>query len=336
MTLPLMLKTKRLLWIMILILSAGCRSSSATASPTTPPQAVLTAAAETADARLTELARPTETATPTPPPIFDLPTVTPTLPTLGTISPTLLASPGAPTGSPPPPSTGGDLAEYWADITVPDGTQFDPGEKFTKVWRLRNSGATTWTPDYSLAFFGGAQMSAPTAVSVGSTVAPGSTVDISVDMVAPLSPGTYRGFWKMRNAAGEFFDYAVFVEIQVIGGTPGATTTPGQAGNGRVTDVRMAVDDASPDECPYTFTFTGTITLSAPATVTYRLEAGSDTPGFTFNLPSEQTGSFGSGTHTLSFFLTISSSVDGWAQLHVLAPNDVTSNQATFSLRCSP
>ncbi len=329
-----MLRTERFFLFMLAILMAGCRSSSTTASPTTPPQAVLTAAAQTADARLTELARPTETSTPTPPPIFDLPTVTPTLPGFGT--PTLPATSAVQTSSPPPPSTSGDLAEYWADITVPDGTQFGPGEKFTKVWRLRNSGATTWTPDYSLAFFGGAQMSAPSAVAIGSTVAPGSTIDISVEMIAPDSPGTYRGFWKMRNSAGEFFDYAVFVEIQVVGGTPGATTPPGQTGQGRVTDVGMAVDDASPDECPYTFTFTGTITLSAPATVTYRLEAGSDTPGFTFNLPPEQTASFGSGIHSLSFFLTISSTVDGWAQLHVLAPNDITSNQATFSLRCSP
>lgn len=336
MTISLMSNTKRSLWLVIPILMVACRPSTATASPTPPPQAVLTAAAQTADARLTELARPTETATSTPPPIFDLPTVTPTQPGLGTTSPTLPATPGAPAGSPPPPSASGDLAEYWADITVPDGTQFDPGEQFTKVWRLRNSGATTWTPDYSLAFFGGAQMSAPAAVSIGATVAPGGTIDISVDMVAPLSPGIYRGFWKMRNAAGEFFNYAVFVEIQVVGGTPGATIPPGQTGDGRVTDVRMAVDDAAPDECPYTFTFSGTITLNAPATVTYRLEAGSDTPGFTFNLPPEQTGSFGSGTHTLSFFLTISSSVDGWAQLHILAPNDVISNQATFSLRCSP
>lgn len=331
-----MLKIERLIWFVMGILIAGCRSSSVTASPTTPPQAVLTAAAQTADARLTELARPTDTPTPTPPPIFNLPTVTPTIPGFEMTTPTLPASPGAPTGSPPPPSIGGDLAEYWADITVPDGTQFDPGERFTKVWRLRNSGTTTWTPDYSLAFFGGAQMSAPSAVVLGSTITPGSTVDISVDMMAPESPGTYRGFWKMRNAAGEFFDYAVFVEIQVVGGTPGATTPPGQTGDGRVTDVSITVDDASPDECPYTFNFTATITLSAPATVTYRLEAGSDTPGFTFNLPPEQTGAFGSGTHSLSFFLTISSTVDGWAQLHILAPNDVTSNQVSFSLRCTP
>lgn len=331
----LIMKTGWLIWLALAIIVTGCRSTAATTSPTHPPEGVLTAAAQTANARLTELARPTNTATITPPPIFDLPTVTPTLPGVGTATP-LTASPGGLPTDTPASSTGGDQAEYWADITVPDGTQFKPGEKFTKVWRLRNSGTSTWTPDYSLTFFGGAQMSAPSAVSVGSTVAPGSTVDISVDMIAPESPGTYRGFWKMRNATGEFFDYAVFVEIQVVGGTPGATTPPGQPGSGKVTDVKMVVDDASPDECPYTFTFTATVTLSGPATMTYRLEAGSDTPGFTFNLPPEQTGSFDGGTHSLSFFLTISSSVDGWVQLHILAPDDMTSNQAMFTLRCSP
>ena len=31
-----------------------------------------------------------------------------------------------------------DRAQFLADVTVPDGTRFDPGQAFTKTWKLRN------------------------------------------------------------------------------------------------------------------------------------------------------------------------------------------------------
>jgi hypothetical protein len=34
---------------------------------------------------------------------------------------------------------------------------------------------------------------------------PGQTVEITVDMVAPLKPGTYQGNWKLRNASNVLF-----------------------------------------------------------------------------------------------------------------------------------
>ena len=38
----------------------------------------------------------------------------------------------------------GDAATFVSDVTVPDGTSFNPGDTFTKTWRLSNSGSTTW------------------------------------------------------------------------------------------------------------------------------------------------------------------------------------------------
>jgi hypothetical protein len=312
---------------LVFLLLTACGSRSAEATPTTQPQTVLTAAAQTAQAQLTILAQPTATATLPP---FPTGTLTPSPTSTATPLVGFTPSPAAP-GSP-----AGDLAEYWADITVPDGTDFKPGEAFVKTWRLHNSGTTTWTSEYNLAFLGGAQMSAPSSVPLTSSVAPGDMVDVSVNLVAPQENGTYRGYWKMRNPGGQFFDFAFYVEIDVVSGTPAARPTDDTPGTARVTGASLAVDDASPDACPHTFTFTATFTLNGPATVTYRLAAGSDTPGFVFNLPGEVSGAFDKGSHSVSFTLDITDTVDGWARFLVLAPNSVESNQLTFALTCGP
>jgi hypothetical protein len=159
-------------------------------------------------------------------------------------------------------------------------------------------------------------------------------VDISVDMIAPQTGGAYLGYWKMRNPAGEFFDYAIFVQIDVVGEIPAGTASPKPSGSGQVTKVSIQVDESSTSDCPHTFTFTASFTLNEPATVTYRMEAGSDTPGFTFNLPGDLTGSFDAGTQTVVYYLDIQDTVNGWAQFHILAPNEKTSKQVNFSLSC--
>ena len=315
------------------LLLSACRSSGAEETPSLEPEAVLTAAAQTADVRLTELAMPTPTVTETP-----LPPLPTSVQDTGTASPTITLTPFE-SQTPLPNLTaqpgGPDQALYVADVTVPDGTQFSPGEAFTKTWRLSNAGTSTWTTAYTFVFIGGSQMNAPNSITLTQEVAPGGTVDLSVNMVAPTADGSYQGFWSMRNAAGEIFNEAVFLDIVVSGGTPAPTATPGAAGgDGAVTGVGLSVDAASADTCPHTFTFTGQITLDEAATVTYQLEAGATSSGFTYDLPDPFTVAFDAGTHNVNYSLDITDSVEGWAQLHVTAPNDVTSSQVTFTLDC--
>ncbi|WP_347275451.1 NBR1-Ig-like domain-containing protein [Candidatus Kuenenia sp.] len=112
--------------------------------------------------------------------------------------------------------TGGG-ADFVSDVTIPDGTVMSTGQSFTKTWKIRNSGPTSWT-GYSLAFVGGNQMGAPDFVSVPVTP-PGATVDISVPMTAPKDAGSHLGNWQMRTANGEFFGEEVFVLIQVTSST---------------------------------------------------------------------------------------------------------------------
>jgi hypothetical protein len=119
-----------------------------------------------------------------------------------------------------------DKASFVWDVTVPDGTPFTPDAAFTKTWRLKNAGSCTWTTSYNLVFYSGAQMGAPTSVNFPYAVAPGQTIDLTANMVAPATEGEYRGFWILRNASGALFgigknaDSPFWVEINVSGGTP--------------------------------------------------------------------------------------------------------------------
>jgi hypothetical protein len=119
-----------------------------------------------------------------------------------------------------------DWAQFVADVTVPDGMRFDPGATFTKTWRLRNIGTCTWSTSYTLVFDSGTQMGAPASVNFPSSVAPGQTVDLTVNMTAPSSAGHYIGYWRLKNASGVLFGIGTtanklfWVEINVTGTAP--------------------------------------------------------------------------------------------------------------------
>lgn len=163
------------------------------------------------------------------------PTVTGTPPTA-----TVTQTPPPVTQTVPPSSC--DKAQFIADVTVPDGTVFAPGATFTKTWRLKNVGNCAWTTSYQLVFFSGEQMGAPASAAFPKNVAIGQTVDITVNMTAPSTAGSYRGFWMFKNANGALFGIGAqankpwWVDIRVSGptvtpGTPsptptGATSTP--------------------------------------------------------------------------------------------------------------
>lgn len=189
-----MFKLPRLVLItlsLLLVLSA-CNLPS-NAPPTADPNAVFTAAAQTVEAQLTQAAPP-ETPTIQSPPTLSPPTFAPTI-----IIPTATNTSTC------------DLAQFIKDITIPDGTEFEPNKTFTKTWRLKNIGVCTWS-GYTLVFDSGDAMSGPASTPIGS-VGPGQEVDLSVELKAPGSDGSYRGYWRIKNNSG--------VLIPVAGGYQG-------------------------------------------------------------------------------------------------------------------
>ena len=165
----------------------------------------------------TEEAQPEETATQqATESITNTPTGTPTTP------PT---SPPAVTATNTATSIPCNKAQFVSDITYPDDTEVTKNTAFVKTWRLKNTGSCTWTSGYRLVFSHGDQMGAPGEVSFTSgTVAPGQTVDVSVNLTAPSSNGTYRGDFRLKAPDGQIFgiganaDSSFYVQIKTVTG----------------------------------------------------------------------------------------------------------------------
>jgi hypothetical protein len=122
-------------------------------------------------------------------------------------------------------------AQFVADITVPDGTRYNPDTAFKKIWKLKNIGTCNWNTNDVMFLESGSPMGALASVAIPSTVAPGSTVEIPVDMKAPSAAGRYIGYWKFKSSQGTIFGIGVnankawWVEINVVGssGEPGGS-----------------------------------------------------------------------------------------------------------------
>ena len=215
---PLTTKNNLFPWLLIAAwLLAACNLSQQASGPSLQPGAIDTAAAETLEVHLTEAAsegRIIRSSTPEPIPA----------------QAEVLGGTGAPEvqaveGTPQPEADPCNQVRFIKDLTVPDNTDLEPGEEFTKIWRLENIGTCPWTAGYSLVFERGDPLSGPTAIPISvDKIEPGDTVDISVDLVAPPDQGSYQGFWKLRTARGRRFGIgeeseAFWVKINVVAGS---------------------------------------------------------------------------------------------------------------------
>ncbi len=181
---------------LICLLLASCNKASSTP---TISAGIFTAVAQTLTAQYTPVV-----ATETP-----LPSETPTQ-----ITPTLYQTQDYVL----PTTSSCDNAAYVDDITYEDNTIVAPGEEIAKTWSIRNTGTCAWTLTYKLKFVSGSQMSGK-SIAVGESVAPGKSVEISVNMVAPSTTGTYTGYWQMSNDSGTLFGGYVSIKI-IVGNTP--------------------------------------------------------------------------------------------------------------------
>ncbi len=98
-----------------------------------------------------------------------------------------------------------NAAEFVKDISFPDGTSIKPKQKFTKVWSLKNIGTCTWDSEYAIVHVWGDQMKGGSPQPIGEAVEPGTIIQIAVDLVAPLNPGSYQGDWMLQDTEANKF-----------------------------------------------------------------------------------------------------------------------------------
>nr|XP_046232480.1 NBR1 autophagy cargo receptor a [Scatophagus argus] len=98
------------------------------------------------------------------------------------------------------------MAALFLDENLPDGTRLEPGTKFIKYWKMRNSGTISWTSETKLAFMWGNLSLASEEkreVPVPSLL-PGQVGVVSVAFVAPVMEGTYTSHWRLAHCGCQF------------------------------------------------------------------------------------------------------------------------------------
>jgi hypothetical protein len=187
-------------------------------------------------------------------------------------SPATLAAPtSAPTAAPTQAPTAAPAAcvnnaAFVVDVTVPDGTVFEPRQPFNKIWRVRNSGNCTWGSGYTFTFTGGTAMQTIRAIGVPPTT-PGATADLLIPMTAPSTPGTFTGLWRLRSPSGTIFGTPLTVVIRVPAPQPAPTIMP--------TAVPTPVCTGTPIISSFTASPT-TITPGQTATLSFGLVGNAD------------------------------------------------------------
>jgi hypothetical protein len=224
---------QKLFFLLVIgLILAGC-NVGATPAPTIDVNAVNTSIVGTTVAQLaaqftqTALANPSPTSAPTDT-AAPLPTAGDTSPTaegIPTISFNATPLPGfTALASPVPAGATASLGDecsnnvFEGDVTIPDGTILKPGEDFTKIWAIRNTGTCAWDEGFVLVFIGGDTAIDPydyVFKKTGDTVSSGEGVNIGIKLTAPLAEGDYQGHWRMRNDKGYYFGTILSVYFTV-------------------------------------------------------------------------------------------------------------------------
>ncbi|MGD0707725.1 MAG: NBR1-Ig-like domain-containing protein [Anaerolineaceae bacterium] len=253
------------------------------------------------------------------------PTSTP-LPT-ATLYPTYTS---IPTYTPVPCNQAG----FVSDVTIPDNTTLTPGAAFTKTWRIRNNGSCTWTTSYKVIFDNGDAMGGPASFALPASVAPGQTIDISVNLTAPTTPNTtskpnYKGNWKLQDQNGVSFGLGAgksdfYVQI-VVNSTTFAVTSAA------VSAEHTHVESACPANAVFNFSAAIVSTTAGHVTYNWVFSDGTTSPLQSVDFSS-------GGTQTVTYSITLGAAASMWVDIYIENPNhqEFSGQKLSFDLVCTP
>jgi hypothetical protein len=100
------------------------------------------------------------------------------------------------------------------DVSIPAGTVLQPGQNFTKTWKVQNIGTCPWMYQYRLVLLSGNDFSAgPTKLD--RVVKVNDWAEVSVNMDAPMESGTYTNYWRMADSSGQPFGATLAASFKV-------------------------------------------------------------------------------------------------------------------------
>jgi hypothetical protein len=309
---------KKILFMLIilsLIISACEKSTEVDA------ESIATSAAQTVEARFTEMAK-TTTPEPSAPVEESAPAGEEATPTATTV-PT--ETPASNTGEVLPDDC---LVANFAGETVPDGTIIAPGEYFMKSWSITNNGTCTWHNGYKLVYYNGNLLGGATEYPFFEEIAPGETMTFPIQLLAPTEPGIYEGAWKFQSPSGHIFgvgqyDAPVSVNINV-----------GDNLKAGITSVHYTLDRNPDVGCPTNvdWNIIATITVSGPMNIVAQFQQSDGNHTVKKTLIFDEAGS-----KNMSVTWTLHKNAGPaprWVQLVVLEPKETYYPTYTFVNNC--
>ncbi|XP_018089536.1 neighbor of BRCA1 gene 1 L homeolog isoform X2 [Xenopus laevis] len=108
------------------------------------------------------------------------------------------------------------VSAIFVDENLPDGTHLQPGTKFIKHWRMKNTGNVKWSLDTKLRFMWGNLTLASTSCKETPvpSLLPNEVGVLSVEFIAPALEGTYTSHWRLSHK-GEHFGPRIWCSIIV-------------------------------------------------------------------------------------------------------------------------
>ncbi|KAM6042492.1 next to BRCA1 gene 1 protein [Theristicus caerulescens] len=108
------------------------------------------------------------------------------------------------------------LSAVFVDENLPDGTHLQPGTKFIKHWRMKNTGNVEWSSDTKLKLMWGNLTLASSEKKdvLVPSLPSGQVGTVSVEFVAPNIEGTYTSHWRLSHK-GEQFGPRIWCSIVV-------------------------------------------------------------------------------------------------------------------------
>lgn len=273
-----------------------------------------TAAAQTVEARFTQMAE----STPIPKTSEHEETSTPAFTATSTETPIPEVAPE------------GCLIATYIGETVPDGTVLETGQYFTKSWSIRNDGTCTWHKGYKLVYWGGDILGGSTEYEFFEDIAPGNTMTFPIQLLAPNTAGNYGGEWKIKSPSGWVFgvgSYDVPVSVNIVVGNPGDIDYG-------ITSVVYALDREPDFGCPTNvhWIINATITVSGRMTVVAQFQQSDGNHTLKETLVFEEAGS-----QTISVDWTLykgAGPAPRWVQVVVSKPEKIYYPTYTFVNNC--
>jgi len=274
-----------------LIMSACAAAATPAPTPTQDTGQVATMVAQTVDAIEAQKAAQAIATTP--------PLMIPTLPGQPTLASVLVPT----LALPPIATTQACNVAVLVSETVPDGTSFVISAPFTKTWTLQNMGTCTWNTNYKLAFSSGDTMSGPKTLNFGSAVAPGSTINLSLSLLANSTVSTTTGYWGLYDDKNIYWG-RVWVTINSVAYVPPSVAFS-------ITHVETT-ETTDSGKC----TFHAAVTATAAGTMTFYWTY---TAGATMDTATRSADFASAGTISLGFLAPTGTTQ---AYLFIVSPNN--------------